>query len=280
MLSELSISDLAIIDQLRLAFSPGLNVLTGETGAGKSIIIDAVSTLLGGRADADLIRAGTEAARVEGLFVLSPALREAHAPFLQEQGLDDGGDTLILAREIKRNGRHVCRVNGHAVTLAVFTQVGERLVDIHGQSEHLSLLRVREHLNFLDRYAGLQRERAAMAGRVRALRQVREELAALRRDERELARRADLLQYQVAEIKDAALDPEEEDKLQAERKLLLNAERLSELANDAFQRLDGGTEEQLTVVDLLDKALHDLTELEKLDPQMAAPRKAILLPAR
>jgi DNA repair protein RecN (Recombination protein N) len=275
LLSELCISDLAIIDRLQLAFSPGLNVLTGETGAGKSIIIDAVSTLLGGRADADLIRAGTEGARVEGIFVLSPALRQEHAPFLQEQGLDDGGDALILTREIKRNGRHVCRVNGHAVTLALFTQVGERLVDIHGQSEHLSLLRVKEHLNFLDRYAGLQGQRAAVAERVRTLRGVRDELAALRRDERELARRVDLLQYQVAEIKDAALDPEEEDKLLAERKLLLNAERLSELTNDAFQKLDGGTEEQLTVVDLIDGVLHDLTELEKLDAQIAAQRKAV-----
>jgi DNA repair protein RecN (Recombination protein N) len=275
LLSELSISDLAIIDELRLTFSPGLNVLTGETGAGKSIIIDAVSTLLGGRADADLIRAGTAGARVEGIFAPPAALRAEQSPFLQEQGLDDGGDTLILTREIKRSGRHVCRVNGHAVTLAVFTQVGERLVDIHGQSEHLSLLRVKEHLNFLDRYGGLQAERAAVAELVRALRRVREELAALRQDERELARRADLLQYQVTEIKDAALDADEEDKLLAERKLLLNAERLSALANDAFQKLDGGNEEQLTVADLIDSALHDLNELQELDPQVAAHRKTV-----
>ena len=275
MLSELTISDLAIIDQLQLSFSPGLNVLTGETGAGKSIIIDAVSTLLGGRADADLIRSGTDGARVEGIFALSPALRAEQVPLLQEQGLDDQGDTLILTREIKRNGRHVCRVNGHAVTLSVFTQLAERLVDIHGQSEHLSLLRVKEHLHFLDRYAGLQEQRAALAQQVRALRRVREELAALRRDERELARRADLLQYQVREIQDAALDPEEEDNLLAERKLLLNAEHLSAAANDAFQKLDGGNEEQLNVVDLIASVLHDLTELEKLDPQVAAQRKAV-----
>jgi DNA repair protein RecN (Recombination protein N) len=275
LLSELSISDLAIIDQLRLTFSPGLNVLTGETGAGKSIIIDAVSTLLGGRADADLIRAGAERARVEGIFALPQALSAEQAPFLQEQGLDDGGDTLILTREIKRNGRHVCRVNGHAVTLGVFTQVGERLVDIHGQSEHLSLLRVKEHLNFLDRYGGLKDKCAAVAEHVRTLRRVREELAALRQDERELARRADLLQYQVTEIKDAALDPAEEDELLAERKLLQNAERLSALANDAFQKLDGGDEEQLTVADLIDGVLRDLNELEQLDPQVAAHRKVV-----
>ena len=275
MLSELTVSDLAIIDQLQLTFSPGLNVLTGETGAGKSIIIDAVSTLLGGRADADLIRTGTEGARVEGIFIMSPALRAEQESFLHEQGLDDDGGTLILTREINRNGRNVCRVNGRAVTLGVFAQVGEHLVDIHGQSEHLSLLRVKEHLNFLDRYGGLQSERAAVAEQVRLLRRVREELAALRQDERELARRADLLQYQVTEIQDAALDPAEEDELLAERKLLLNAERLSSLANDAFQKLYGGNQEQLSVLDLISSLLQDLNDLEKLDPQMAPHRKVI-----
>ena len=275
MLSELTISDFAIIDQLRLAFSPGLNVLTGETGAGKSIIIDAVSTLLGGRADAELIRSGTERAHVEGIFVLSPALGSELALFLREQGLEDGGDTLILTREINRSGRHVCRVNGRAVTLGVLAPIGERLVDIHGQSEHLSLLRVKEHLNFLDRYGGLQEQRAALAERVRALRRVREELAALRRDERELARRADLLQYQVREIEDARLQPGEEGELLAERKLLLNAECLSTLADAAFQKLGGGSEEQHAVVDMLDSVLHDLNELEKLDPRISTQCKVV-----
>lgn len=275
MLSELTISNFAIIDHLRLVLSPGLNVLTGETGAGKSIIVDAVSNLLGVRADAELIRAGTEGARVEGVFALSDALRDEVAPLLQEQGLEDGGHALILTREINSSGRHVCRVNGRAVTLGVFAQFGQRLVDIHGQGEHLSLLRVREHLNFLDRYGGLQEQRAALAEGVRALRGVREELAALRRDERELARRADLLQYQVREIEDARLEPGEEEKLLAERKLLLNAERLSKLADAAFQKLGGGSEEQHTVVDTLNTVLRDLTELEKLDQQISVQRKAV-----
>ena len=275
MLSELTISNFAIIDHLQLTFSPGLNVLTGETGAGKSIIIDAVSTLLGGRADAELIRSSTEGARVEGIFDLPLELRDELAPFLREQGLEDSGVTLILTREINRSGRHVCRVNGRAVTLSVFAQLGERLVDIHGQGEHLSLLRVKEHLNFLDRYGGLQEQRAALTERVRALRSVREELASLRRDEHELARRADLLQYQVREIEDARLRPGEEEELLAERKLLLNAERLTTLANAAFQKLGGGSEEQYTVVDMLSSVLHDLSELEKLDPQISTRRKIV-----
>jgi len=275
LLSELTLSNFAIIDHLRLVLSPGLNVLTGETGAGKSIIVDAVSNLLGVRADAELIRSGTEGARVEGVFALSPALRDELAPLLQEQGLEDGGDTLILTREINSSGRHVCRVNGRAVTLGVFAQFGQRLVDIHGQGDHLSLLRVKEHLNFLDRYGGLQEQRTALAERVRALRSVRTELAALRRDERELARRADLLQYQVREIEDARLEPGEEEELLAERKLLLNAERLSTLANAAFQKLGGGSEEQHTAVDMLNSVLRDLSELEKLDPQISTQRKAV-----
>jgi DNA repair protein RecN (Recombination protein N) len=275
LLSELTISNFAIIDNLRLVFSPGLNVLTGETGAGKSIIVDAVSNLLGVRADAESIRTGTEGARVEGVFALSSALRDELASHLHEQGLDASGDTLILAREINSTGRHVCRVNGRAVTLGVFAQFGQRLVDIHGQGEHLSLLRVKEHLNFLDRYGGLQEQRDALGERVRALREVREELAALRRDERELARRSDLLEYQVGEIRDARLDAGEDEELLAERKLLLNAERLSTLANAAFQKLGGGGEEQAAVVDMLDSVLRDLTELEKLDPQMSPQRKLV-----
>jgi len=275
LLSELTITNFAIIDRIQLTLVPGLSVLTGETGAGKSIIIDAVSTLLGGRADAELIRAGTEGARVEGIFVLPPTLREELTPLLHEQGLqDDSGGELILARAINRSGRNVCRVNGRAVPLSVLAQLGERLVDIHGQSEHLSLLRVKEHLNFLDRYAGLQEQRAAVAEGVRALRRVREELASLHRDERELARRADLLQYQVHEIEDAQLLPDEEDELLNERKLLLNAERLSELSHSAYQTLAGG-EEQHTIADLLDSVLRDLTELERLDAQVAAQRQVV-----
>jgi len=296
LLSELTITNFAIIDHLQLALPPGLIVLTGETGAGKSIIIDAVSTLLGGRADTELIRSGTDGARVEGVFALPTELASELAPFLQEQGLAEpsptrsgaglaepsptrqrgeasGDDQLILAREMNRSGRNVCRVNGRAVPLSIFSQVGERLVDIHGQSEHLSLLRVREHQRFLDRYAGLDGERSAVSENVRALRSAREEAAGLRRDERTLAQRADLLQYQVREIEAARLQPDEEEALQAERRLLVNVERLSTLANDVFQTLAGGSDEQRAISDLLDGVLRDLGELEKLDPKVGGQRK-------
>ncbi len=274
MLAELTIDNFAIIDHLHVVLPAGFVVLTGETGAGKSIIIDAVSTLLGGRAEADCVRSGTYGARVEGVFVLAPACHLELAEVLLEHGLADEGETLILTREINRSGRHVCRVNGRAVTLTIFAQIGERLIDIHGQGEHLSLLRVREHLGFVDRYAGLQSERAAVAEGVKALRSVREELALLRQDERELARRADLLQYQVREIEEASLDPSEEEGLLAERRLLVNSERLHELSGSVFGALAGG-EDQSAALDLVAGALHDLGELAKLDPQLGPQRQVV-----
>ncbi|MBC7251543.1 MAG: DNA repair protein RecN [Anaerolineae bacterium] len=266
MLSELTINNFAIIDELHLRFSPGFNVLTGETGAGKSIIIDAVSLLLGGRADTGVIRAGADEARVEGIFTLNPLSQEAILPLLRENGLEgDRDDTLILAREIRREGRSVCRVNGRAVTLAVLGSIGQQLVDIHGQSEHLSLLRVREHLEFLDRYAGLGELRARLAAKVIELRRVRRELDALLRDERELARRADLLQYQVSEIAAAHLEIGEEEELMQERSRLANAERLMELAGECYRILDEGSEEQASVIDLMGQVTRALSALSKID---------------
>ncbi len=275
MLQELSITNLAIIDHLRLSFSPGMNVLTGETGAGKSIIVDAVSALLGARVSADtVVRSGSERATVEAIFTLTPEQSEDLRPLLEEYGLEDAEGTLILSREISRSGRSVCRVNGRAVTLGLLEEIGQRLIDIHGQSEHLSLLRVREHLYFLDRYAGLTAQREQLAGLVAELRRVRQTLQACLQDERELARRMDLLQYQVAEIEAARLDPDEEAELIRQRTMLANAERLSELASSGYTLLDGG-EQRRSALDMLGAALHDLQQLERLDPSLADQRQTL-----
>lgn len=276
MLHELSISNFAIIDQVRLTFAPGMNVFTGETGAGKSIIIDAVSALLGGRLSGEtVIRTGAERAIVEGIFALTPAEAGLLRPALEELGLDEGDGELILSRELTRSGRNICRVNGRAVTVAALEQLGQRLVDIHGQGEHLSLLRVREHLGYLDRYAGLGEERARLAETVGELRRVRQALQECLRDERELARRMDLLQFQVAEIESARLDPAEEEQLLQQRLRLANAERLQELANSGYALLNGGEQQRRAVLDLLGAAVHDLTQLEKLDPAVAPHRQAV-----
>jgi DNA repair protein RecN (Recombination protein N) len=231
-LSELTIHDFAIIDQIHLRFGSGFNVLTGETGAGKSIIIDAVSLLLGGRGEVDFIRSGSDQATIEGIFIVDQETQASINPLLEADGLEgDDPSILILAREIRREGRNVCRVNGRAVSLKVLTEIGEHLIDIHGQTEHLSLMRVREHVDLLDRYGELWPLRDELAGLVRRLRKVRHELADLRRDERELARRVDLLQYRVSEIEAAQLEPGEEQDLQQERTRLSNAEQLLELAD-------------------------------------------------
>jgi DNA repair protein RecN (Recombination protein N) len=274
MLVELNVKNFAIIDELQLRLSSGFNVLTGETGAGKSIIIDAVSTLLGGRADTAMIRSGTDEAQVEGIFHLNEIAKEAILPLLQKDGLEgDDENILVLAREIRREGRSVCRVNGRAVTLGTLESIGQHLVDIHGQTEHLSLLRVREHIDFLDRYGDLWPLRREVADLVRELRQVRQELSALLRDERELARRADLLTYQIEEIATANLRDDEEKELNEERTRLANAEHLMELANQAYHALYVGEKGQSSAIDLLSQATHSLTDLEKIDPTLKEQRQ-------
>jgi DNA repair protein RecN (Recombination protein N) len=267
LLIELTITNFAIIDKLRLRFTHGFNVLTGETGAGKSIIIDAVNLLLGGRADTTLIRTGADRAQVEGHFRLDDELQAQINPILEREGLEgDTPDTLILGREIRATGRNYCRVNGRTVSLSLLEEISQPLVDIHGQSEHLSLLRVRAHQRFLDRFGGLDAQRETLAQEVRKLQTVRKELAALLRDEQELARRVDQLTYQVKEIDAARLEPGEEEELNSERNRLANAEQLSQLAGEAYAALYEGGDEQLSAADLLGQVVRALNQLSKIDP--------------
>jgi len=275
MLTELTVHNLAIIDKLNLRFGSGFNVLTGETGAGKSIIIDAVSLLLGGRGEADVVRSGADRTVVEGTFHLDAEIQAVVGPLLAEDGLEgDEPGTLLLAREIRREGRNVCRVNGRSVPVKTLEKIGQTLVDIHGQTEHLSLMRVREHVDLLDRYAGLWPLREQVGGVVRDLRTVRRELAGLRRDERELARRVDLLGYQVNEIKAARLQAGEEQELSQERSRLANAEQLTALSGEAYHALYESDEDQASAVDLLQGAARALAGLVRLDPSTAALAKA------
>ncbi|MHB0856593.1 MAG: DNA repair protein RecN [Anaerolineae bacterium] len=269
MLVDLSITNLAIIDELRVELGPGFTVLTGETGAGKSIIIDAVSLLLGGRASADLIRGGYDEASVEGVFEVTPLVWEALRPGLEELGLVDGSDELILRRSISRERRNICRINGHAVPLTTFQEIGRHLIDIHGQGDHLSLMQARHHIDFLDRYAGLYGQRQEFAHLYEALRQVRGEMKALTQDAREVARRMDLLTYQVAEIEAAKLRIDEEEELKRERSLLANAEKLKLHAAEAYRLLAGGREHQSSATDLLGAVVDNLTALTKMDESLA-----------
>lgn len=268
MLAELYIRNFAIIDDLRIRFFNGLNVLTGETGAGKSIILDAMTLVLGERADTTMIREGCEEAYVEAAFELDSELRSGIGPLLEAEGLaGDQADLLLLARELRTSGRNICRLNGRAVNLALLREVGDRLVDIHGQGEHLSLLRPRSHLPLLDAYAGLEEERRSLADQVGRLNKVRAELSTLRQNERELAQRVDLLKYQIEEIDAANLTVGEEDDLRAERTRVANVERLIQLSTSALASLSGQDEDALSASDLLGDAERVLEQLARLDPE-------------
>lgn len=278
-LLELRIRNFAIIDELQINFHGGLNVITGETGAGKSIIIDALGLLLGDRATEEMIRAETDRAEIEGVFrINSRAAGESAAadlaaailPILEAEGLDDPDDpdTLVLSREVRRSGRNIARINGRSVTLQLLSEVAAYLVDIHGQGEHLNLLSAKTHIHLLDRYAGLMPQRRELAEHVRKLNSVRSELNRLRQDARTIAQRLDLLQFQVEEIDAARLRPGEEDELENERRRLGNAESLLQLAQSAVALLSEGTGEALGAVDQVSEAVGRMERLARIDADM------------
>lgn len=272
MLEELRIRNFAIIDHLELGFAPGFNVITGETGAGKSIIIDAVELLLGSKADPGLLRAGAEKAVIEGVFVVDGIARELLLPILQRESLiedEAAADLLTLARELRSSGRSLARINGITVNQDVLREVGAVLVDIHGQSEHLSLLDSRNHLDLLDRFADLLEVRGALHNLVSRLHGVRQQIRALLEDEAALQRRADLLRREVEEIDAAALRPGEDDELRAERKRLANSEQLATLTVEAVNLLNGDdSASDQTAVDMLMRVAVIMGKLAAIDPEM------------
>jgi DNA repair protein RecN (Recombination protein N) len=275
MLNELRIENFAIIEKLELAFTAGLVTFTGETGAGKSIIIDAVETMLGGRVEATMIRTGAERANVEAVFRISDTVRPAVHAILEREGLLEENmeadvGVVTLGREIRRAGRSIARVNGRSVSVGLLSELGEYLVDVHGQSEHLSLLRVRQHLALLDGYASVEAELTTYRATYHRLLAMRHELAELRQAESDAARRADILTYQINEIEAARLRPGEEEELLEERNRLANAEGLASLAQEALQALDEGTPESPAVTDLLGQVTHAMTALARIDPSRVA----------
>jgi len=272
-LLELSIRDFAIIDKVRIHFASGFNVLTGETGAGKSIIIDAVSLLLGGRAQSQFIRHGTKGLRVEGVFLLDDLHEEQIKPILLEYGLlddeEDDSSTLVLVREINLKGRNFCRVNGHIVPLSRLRVIAAPLIDIHGQSHHLSLMNPRKHVDLLDRFADTLPIRTQFSQRVSVLRKIRQEMQTLASSERELAFRKERAQYIVDEISDADLQPNEEEELNKERKVLVNAEKLAKLAEIGYVRLSEEFGDQIpSILMQIGEVMDSVAELAQLDDTM------------
>lgn len=268
MIVELRIENFAIIHQLELELSAGLLTFTGETGAGKSIILDALEAVMGGRAESGMIRSGAERAYLEATFAVPEGARPEVAGILtREDLLDDGEEPryLTLSRELRANGRTVGRVNGRAAGVGLLRELGAYLVDIHGQSEHLSLLTVRQHLRLLDQYANTTPLLDEYRQTYRRLRAVQHELGELRAAESDAARRIDLLTFQVEEIETAQLDPNEEDELRQERTRLANAETLAESAQQALVLLDEGDPETPPAGTLLGQAVEALSALGRID---------------
>lgn len=269
MLTELRIKNFAIIDDLALELDPGFLVFTGETGAGKSIIIDAVEMLLGGRADSTVVRTGADLAYIEGTFKLKGSAQEAVGDILAGEGLLEDPEHLVLGREVRREGRNAARINGRTVTLGMLREVGDVLVDVHGQSDHLSLLRVKEHLQLLDRYGEYDDLLQEYQRAYRELVALREEIRRLERSEQDAARRSELLAFQLNEIEAAQLRPGELEDLLEERTRLANAEKLTRLAEEARSALSAGFGRGASVSDSLGAAAEALEDLARIDPSMA-----------
>jgi DNA repair protein RecN (Recombination protein N) len=240
MLVELAIRNFAIIEAVRISFGPGLNVLSGETGAGKSILIDALGAVLGDRVSTEMVRTGAASASIDATFDLNcMSHRDVLSKVLQELEVDDSDGLLILSREIHAGGRSSARLNGRPTTVSILAQIGSLLVDIHGQSEHLSLLKPAAQLQLLDRFAQTVPLREEFGRKLEELRATQAALEHSRSGARERMQRVDLLRYQIEEINRAGLQLGEEEELAADRARLANADRLARDAAAAYAALAG-----------------------------------------
>lgn len=264
MLQSLYLENIALIEKLGIELFPGFNVLTGETGAGKSIIIDAVNFVLGERTSRDLIRNGAARAKVEAVFNLN----EGDAAFaaLDALGIEYDGNELILSRELSAAGRNACRVNGTLVPVASLKSVSDTLVDIHGQHEHQALLDAENHISYLDAYC--HAESLPIIEKIDAIVSRRNELMLKRNSgfssERERERKMDMLRYQIEEIASANLEAGEEERLNAEKTVLLNAERIRTALETAHMALSGAEEgSALSAIDTARRSMRDIAALNK-----------------
>jgi DNA repair protein RecN (Recombination protein N) len=265
MLTELHIQNFAIIDKLDLRFDSGLIILTGETGAGKSIILDAVVMLIGGKADTTFVRTDSDAAFVEAVFQLTGPEKEAVHFILNREELMDDPNYVTLMREVRKEGRSVARINGRTVNVGLLKELGALLIDIHGQAEHLSLLDPRAHLGLLDRYAEVAKPLGDYRQTYQMLLNLRRELTDLRKAQSDADRRIEMLTYQAEEIESAKLKVGEDEELRKERDRLANAESLAQNAQEALAVLDEGSPETPAATDLIGQAAQALATLAKID---------------
>lgn len=271
MLAELRVKSFGIIDELNWSPAGGLSVITGETGAGKSLVIDAIEALLDGRLDEESIRYGADSARIEAVFFISknplwPHLRE----LLEEKGVAVEEDDLVMSCEFRRQGRSVMRVNGSAITRSLLREIGGLLVDIHGQSAHLSLFDKKHHLDYLDAYAHCNDKRAWFAEAVVRLYALEAELEAMKRAEAERSHRQEILRYQNDEIKRAKLKDGEEEVLEQKSRVMSSCEKLKALAYEAYQAINGDDGVGPVALSRLNEALRAVNSLVSLDPSLKA----------
>ncbi|SDL62962.1 DNA repair protein RecN [Sediminibacillus halophilus] len=271
MLTELSIKDFAIIDEISITFNEGLTVLTGETGAGKSIIIDAVQLLTGGRGSVEFVRYGAKKADIEGLFIID----DLHHPIFEKGrhfGVDINDDGMIvLQRTITANGKSICRVNGKLVTLAILKELGKTLIDIHSQHETQSLMEVDRHIELLDLYVRdelgqVKSDYLRLFEKFQALRKRYRELS---ENEQEMVQRLDLLEFQLKEIQEAELSPMEDETLSEERDKLNNYEKIYQGIHDAYNALYG----EQKGLDWLSLALNGLESASEYDEESASKKE-------
>ena len=256
MLSLLHIENIAVIDRADISFDQGFNVLTGETGAGKSIVIDAISAILGERAYRDMIRTGTHKASVRAIFTDVPELS-----WFAENGVDYDPETVIQ-REIHLDGKNVCRVNGSLVSVSILRKLGMQLINIHGQHDSATLFDEDNHLTFLDAFGDNEQLRAAYSEQYETVAKLRREIDKMTMDEGEKLRRMETLRYQIEEIEQAALQPEEDEQLEQRRKLLQNAEKISDGIYEAVACLYGSDDSDGAAA-LLQQAERELSRLQK-----------------
>ncbi len=268
MLRELVIENFALIDRLHLEFERGFNILTGETGAGKSIIIDTVSLILGGRSSAEQVRAGAESAQIEGVFELDDKPEIFH--ILAEWGISLGDDQLlVINREINQSGRSRCRLNGQTVTVLTLSRIGSLLMDIHGQHEHQSLLSSIAQREILDSFGGkvLQRKAEEVAELYLNWQGIKKELETLVTGEEEKNQRVEFLTFQLQEIERAKLQPGEAERLEQEREILAGAEKLYENTSATYQLLYGA-DEPGSALDKLGEGVQALEKATEIDASL------------
>lgn len=263
MLNLLHIENIAVIESADISFDSGFNVLTGETGAGKSIVIDAISAILGERAYRDMIRTGASKASVRAVFTQVPQLA-----WFQDNGVEYDGETVIQ-RDIFLDGKNICRVNGSLVSVAILRKLGIQLINIHGQHDSASLFDEANHLIFLDDFSSNQALRLSYGEKYEAVANLRREIQRMTMDEGEKLRRMETLKYQIAEIEKAELEAGEDEVLEERRKLLQNAEKLSKGMDEAVEALYGG-EESEGAAELLSQAEHALARLARFSDNFSS----------